>query len=370
MYEPKSILIVCNSLITGGAEKQTVMLANGLHKKGWKVVMVYLSPSHDLLSEVDEGLKKTVFYVARTSYIDLKAIVTIRKIINTYSISSILCVNQLSLLYSVVSRGFNKKLKLYAGFHTTKLRTQEAIKFYLSSWWLFKCTSKVIYVCNIQMKYWQQRSLHRKNAGIYIHNGVDTNEFVVATPDNALVCRRLLNIPENALLLVSIAMLRSEKRHIDMLSVLKKISDNGVDGYLLCVGDGPEREKISEKANELNISHRIKMIGRVENVKPYLSSSDAMLMLSNAIETFSIAVLESLSCGCPVVAYNIGGIQEQIKKPEHGKIIKQGDEDEIVKKLMQIQKEKEYLDKVTLHEYINSHFSLEVMISNYEKVLA
>ena len=50
-------------------------------------------------------------------------------------------------------------------------------------------------------------------------------------------------------------------------------------------------------------------MGREERVQHLLQASDPMLLPSKT-ESFGLAALESLACGCPVLAYRTGGLPE------------------------------------------------------------
>jgi glycosyltransferase involved in cell wall biosynthesis len=362
-------MIICNSLGTGGAEKQTVALANKLHRRGWQVYLVYLLDARDLFEEVDESLKPNVYYIQKKKYFDINAIIEIRKLINKFSINSILSVNEGPLLSAIFARAFNFKIKLIAGFHTTVLRKNERIAFYLTSWWLFKLATKVVYVCKTQMDYWSARFLHMPGSGMYIYNGVDTEKFGVELKANGLVTRGDLSIPQDAILLLSIAMLRPEKGHLDMVRMLARLNAIGIETYLVCVGDGPEKNNINNLANSLNVMEKLRMQGRSNDVRPYLGIADATLIFSNSVETFSIAVLESLSCGCPVLAYDIGGIKEQIIDRDFGKVLRHGDEAGFIEEIKKLKSSSVPDIKNKIHKKIETMFSEDMMTAEYEKIL-
>lgn len=363
----KSVLIICNSLNTGGAEKQTVSLANGLYRRGWKVVFVYLVASDNLLREIDAGLREHVYYVPRKKYIDWTAVSSIKKLLKGHGIFLVLAVNRLALVYAVMSTAFEKKVKLLAGIHTTKLSGIDALAFYFSFWWLYKFARQVIYVCRTQMDYWSVRGLHLKRRATYIYNGVDTKKYLVASDECRADMRKKLQIPESSAVFVSIAMLRREKRHVDMVRALMKVIANGGDAYLLCVGDGEEKERILRLAEELDIRKYVRMTGRVDDVRPYLAAADVTLLLS-ASETFSIAVLESMSCGCPVIAYDVGGVREQIISQDCGAVLTPGDSEALVELLMNITAKRVAADKQALHEFVCARFSDEMMVARYEEL--
>lgn len=80
------------------------------------------------------------------------------------------------------------------------------------------------------------------------------------------------------------------------------------DKKLLIIGDGPEFDRISEKAGS-----NIEMLGYQSKqvLTKYLQQAKAFVFAAE--EDFGIAPLEAQSCGTPVIAYGKGGALETIK---------------------------------------------------------
>lgn len=78
-------------------------------------------------------------------------------------------------------------------------------------------------------------------------------------------------------------------------------------------GDGPEKESLQNLINDLNLSDRIKLCGYCSDImNKYLESS--IYCMTSASEGFAMVVAEAMSCGLPVICYDIPAMKELIDK--------------------------------------------------------
>jgi glycosyltransferase involved in cell wall biosynthesis len=82
--------------------------------------------------------------------------------------------------------------------------------------------------------------------------------------------------------------------------------------HLAVVGDGPERERLEQRARSLGA--RVTFAGRVSeaDLPDWYRSADVSVVPSVAHEGWGLVVDESLSCGTPVVASRLGGLPEAL----------------------------------------------------------
>jgi glycosyltransferase involved in cell wall biosynthesis len=102
-----------------------------------------------------------------------------------------------------------------------------------------------------------------------------------------------------------------------------------VDGVtLLLAGEGPERNRLEQRAAELGLDGRVRFVGPQprERVLELFRAADAML-LSSAWENFPHTVVESLAVGTPVVATAAGGVGEVVADGRNGLLVPPGDAD-------------------------------------------
>ena len=93
---------------------------------------------------------------------------------------------------------------------------------------------------------------------------------------------------------------------------------------LVMVGDGPERPRAMERAEELGVDRQVHFLGKHASVDELLRCCDLFLLPSES-ESFGLAALEAMACGSPVVASRTGGLPEVVAEGVAGHLLPVGD---------------------------------------------
>lgn len=83
------------------------------------------------------------------------------------------------------------------------------------------------------------------------------------------------------------------------------------DAELRLVGDGPERPALQELATALGLGARVRFLGYRRDVAAILDGAD-VFALSSLTEGMSLAVLEAMAAGLPVVGTRVGGMPDVV----------------------------------------------------------
>jgi glycosyltransferase involved in cell wall biosynthesis len=86
---------------------------------------------------------------------------------------------------------------------------------------------------------------------------------------------------------------------------------------LYFLGEGPHREKLESMARTLGVEKHCRFTGFVQPIAPILKRS-ACVVLPTLSEGLSVAALEAMAVGTPVVASGTGGLTELITSDEDG----------------------------------------------------
>lgn len=91
---------------------------------------------------------------------------------------------------------------------------------------------------------------------------------------------------------------------------------------LVCVGDGPQRDRLAGLASRVGRADAVLPAGDVppEDVPRYLQASDFFVLPSHS-EGLPQAVLEAMNCGLPIVATRVGGVPEAVLDGQTGLLV-------------------------------------------------
>ncbi len=148
-----------------------------------------------------------------------------------------------------------------------------------------------------------------------LRNGVDLEMFSPVPGDQA---RAMLGIERPAM--VAVGNVLSTKGQDIAVRALTLIPD--ID--LVVVGAGPQEREFQRLAGQLGISDRVRFAGRIPQAElKYWFSAAEFSVLASVREGWPNVLLESMACGTPVIASNVGGVPEIIASPEAGRIMAQ-----------------------------------------------
>jgi glycosyltransferase involved in cell wall biosynthesis len=150
-----------------------------------------------------------------------------------------------------------------------------------------------------------------------VYNAVDVERVAVAAPPGL---RERLGGGETRPLVLTPARLDAQKGHPVLLEAIAEVPE----ALFLLAGEGPEREALEARAAELGVAERVRFLGRREDVPQLLAASD-VFCLPSLYEGSSLAVLEAMAAGTPVVSSAIGGTEELVEDGCSGLLVAPGD---------------------------------------------
>lgn len=136
-------------------------------------------------------------------------------------------------------------------------------------------------------------------------------------------CHRATLAPEGEQIVMHVSNFRPVKRVVDVVEIFARVVRQ-VPSRLVMVGDGPDRPRAQERAEELGVDDQVLFLGKHASVDELLSCADLFLLPSES-ESFGLAALEAMACGAPVVATDTGGLPEVVVHGEGGFLLPVGD---------------------------------------------
>ena len=103
---------------------------------------------------------------------------------------------------------------------------------------------------------------------------------------------------------------RPIKRPLDLIEVLARVRRH-LPARAVLVGDGPERDAVVRRADELGVRDAVRLLGRRDDFATLLGHAAGFVLPSES-EGFGVAALEAMSAGVPVFGYDVGGLPEVV----------------------------------------------------------
>jgi len=151
-----------------------------------------------------------------------------------------------------------------------------------------------------------------------ISNGIDTTQFSPNGP-------RYGEIDEaEGPTVLFVGRLAVGKHPGDTISIIDRLRSTFPDVTLFICGDGPRRDDVEAKVNELGLSENVRFLGTVAyDEMPSVYRAADVFLLPSLAEGFPRTVLESLACETPTVATALDQIQQLLQQT--GYAIQHGD---------------------------------------------
>ena len=131
-------------------------------------------------------------------------------------------------------------------------------------------------------------------------------------------------IKENRI--ISVGRLYPQKNQEMMIRAFAKIADEFPKWQLVIYGEGPRRLSLQLIIDNLQLTDRVLLPGRSENVIEEIARSE-VFCLSSDYEGMSNAMIEAMCVGTPVITTNVSGTEELLHDGEDALIVKIGDVD-------------------------------------------
>ena len=144
-----------------------------------------------------------------------------------------------------------------------------------------------------------------------VYNSVDFSRFENSS-NRTTTARCILNLPRDALILVTVASLTEQKGHSYLLEAMSDVLEFCPQTLLLLVGDGYLRRTLEQFSQERGLYESVRFLGKRTDVPLILAAAD-LFVLPSLWEGLPLVLTEAGAAGLPVVATKVDGISEVVE---------------------------------------------------------
>jgi glycosyltransferase involved in cell wall biosynthesis len=162
-----------------------------------------------------------------------------------------------------------------------------------------------------------------------ISNGIDLKKFSPGARDLRLLQR--FQLPQDRPIILSVNRLSQEKRIDVLIDAAAKMTQ---DAHIAIASMGPAEADLRAKVEELNLMDKVSFLGFIHNrdLAPLYRLADVFAIPSEA-ELQSLATMEAMACGLPVVAADAYALPELVHHNENGFLFQRSNSDEMAQYL-------------------------------------
>lgn len=289
-------LIILPDLRIGGAEKNSVLIANELYSKGMDVVFVIKNDLNSYSFMLNPKIKIISLKVKRIR----NMLIPLAKVLNEESpkiiISSMWPLTSITLFSLMISK---VRSKLYFIEHvplfvSRKYETNSSkliMKLIINLTYNF--AQKIICVSNgIKNELLSETFVNKKKFEV-IHNPIasSTNNISI----NKTYWKNL-----NSKKILSVGSLKYAKNHQLLIKSLKLLSEK-INCELIIIGEGPLYDELKYLISSLNLDEKVQILNYRNDISSFYKSAD-VFALTSRWEGFGNVLIEAMSYGTPVVS--------------------------------------------------------------------
>jgi len=209
-----------------------------------------------------------------------------------------------------------------------------------------------------------------------VPNGVDPEEFKPVAETDREGGRRRFGLGSEPCVLF-VGSLIPRKGLPFLIEAAEKIVKEYSETKFVIVGEGPLKNRLLSNLETANLSGNFTFLGNVkEDMLPTLYNCADVFALPSIQEGQGIVLLEAQASAKPVVAFDVGGVNEAVRNGETGLLVKRGSSEELADALLKLLSDKALREKMGANgrRFVTENFTWDIcaqkMLNVYHEALA
>lgn len=320
----KSVIFVLGGFNAGGAERVASHLINYWYEKGWEITLIIGHGSDRDFYKIPDGINRIVIdngspssnkFIALAK--NLPYVWHLRKALKKMDSSNVISFLTRTNVHTILAcLGLKKHLIISERNDTTR---EEHL-------WPWPVLRKFLY------RFADVVTANSEIALSGMKSYVPAEKLKIVR--NPVFIPEKSSEPHQSARILNVGRLVPQKAQHLIIEALSLIGRKNLNGWSLHVlGEGEEKTRLLQLAEQKEVADHIHFHGLVENPAGYYLSS-GVFVLSSAYEGTPNALLEAMSFGLPcIISDTLPGAMELIENGESGLVFSSGDAEHLAEKL-------------------------------------
>ncbi|MDG5799805.1 glycosyltransferase family 4 protein [Marinilabiliaceae bacterium ANBcel2] len=190
---------------------------------------------------------------------------------------------------------------------------------------------------------------------------IDKKKIFVFYPllEDVIAKNKLKGVDEREKAIAFVGRIDASKGQEKVIDFIPRILDIDSQFKFRFIGGGTQKERLLKKVMRMGIDSNVEFTGAVPLSKVYHYLSISLLHISCSVdEAFGLVNAEALTAGTPIMAARVGGIKEILIDGENGFFFEPDDEDDFVKKLIELTGDKWPLYSLRARQSFENNFMM------------
>lgn len=370
----KKILQIITLSEWGGAQRVCFDLAINLNKEKFQVEVACKSKGILIKKLKEKKIKvyEVPYFQREISLInDIKTFFSLYRIIKKGHYSIVHCHSTKAGILGRIAAKLAGVKKIYFTVHGWGFYNQEEYD-WAQKLLIFleriaaKCSTKIICVSENDKKEGIKRKIAKEDKFLVIKNGIRWE--IKGSREGA---RKKLKIRENELIFGMVGRFAYPKNPILFLKAAKEMIKNYSRTKFTLIGGGPLLKECQNFVKENKLENNIFLLGKKipEETWEILLGFD-IFVLASKFEGLPLTIIEAMFTGLPVIATNVGGVNELVKNNKNGFLIKPNSIKELIQKMIYFIEHSIERKKMggNGQKIAKENFTLDKMVESYEKL--
>jgi glycosyltransferase involved in cell wall biosynthesis len=421
------ILILINSLTSGGAERVTVNLSSYLVEKGYKVTVVTVKKKEREFYVLDSRVSRIYLDSTQSAWRSSRIVASLKQYIKRFAVLRVIVrrlilwglpLDRISLSRTInrlTPSGILNRFFLFRTLKSVKpirkvikqlrpdivlgMMTSNAVRAIIASFGLptkvivsernFPGRKKTNYRwAKLRRRFYRFADghvvqTHKISCWLRKHTGASNIVIIPNAVTYPIASLPPILAPEKVVgkegkVILAVGKLHEQKGFDLLISAFHRIAQHAPGWMLVILGKdvktGNQRQNLQQQVDELNLSDRVKMPGCAGNILDWYRRAD-IFVLSSRYEGFPNALLEAMANGCSCISYDCDtGPSEIIINEQNGLLIAPEDIDSLAEAMERLVKDEKLrahiaANAIKVRENFSQHRIMDMWIQFFEEVL-